>query len=74
MVSEEVSFDFLHGVWRTAAEVGPDDVDDVGPFVEGGVDGAGGFGRSLRTLVELGDDEAVGRVVVLLVSCVDGWL
>lgn len=73
MVSEEAS-DVLHGVGLVAAEVGPDEVDDVGPSVEGGVDGPGALVRPLGVGVEFGDDEAVGGVVVLLVLRVGRWL
>lgn len=38
------------------------------------MDGSGAFVGSLRTVVEFGDDEALGRVVVLLVLCIGGWL
>lgn len=57
-----------------ATEVSPDEIDDVGLFVKGWVDGSGAFGRSLRTIVEFGDDEALVGVVVLLVLCLCGWL
>lgn len=73
VVSEEAS-DVLHGVRLVAAEVGPDEVDDVGPSVEGGVDGPGALVRPLGAGVEFGDDEAVGGVVVLLVLRVGRWL
>lgn len=73
MVSEEV-FDLLYRVWFTTAEVGPDEIDDVGPSAEGWVDGSGAFVRSLRTVVEFGDDEALVGVVVLLVLCICGWM
>ena len=73
VVPNEILY-FLYGVWLIAAEVGPDKVDDVGPSVESWVDDSGAFVRSLRTVVEFGNDEALVRIVVLLVLCEAGWL
>lgn len=73
MVSEKVH-DFSYRIWLITAKVSPNDIDDVGPSVESGIDDSGAVVCSLRAVVEFGDDEALVGIVILLVLCVGRWL